>query len=84
MPKILNPDGSVQRLCKLVPSPSDLLLRRFTRGKTKAASNRHFELHDSGYDKIMFVPYSLVVRLTSTQRCFISRHIVSMRLSSGL
>lgn len=57
MPKVLNLDGSVQRLCKLVPTPSDLLLRRFTNRKAKAASNRHFELHDSGYDKIMFVPY---------------------------
>lgn len=57
MPKVLNPDGSVQRLCKLVPTPSDLLLRRFSSHKAKTANNRHFELHDSGYDKIMFVPY---------------------------
>lgn len=57
MPKVLNPDGSLQRLCKLVPTPSDLLLRRFIGGKSKEASNRRFELHDSGYDKIMFVPY---------------------------
>lgn len=57
MPKIRNPDGSVQRLCKLVPSPSDLLLRRFFRSKTRELRNRYFELHDSGYDKVMFVPY---------------------------
>jgi len=57
MPKVLNPDGSIQRLCKLVPKPSDLLLRRFSPRKTAEANNRHFELHDSGYDKIMFVPY---------------------------
>lgn len=29
MPKVLNPDGTLQRLCKLVPTPSDLILRRF-------------------------------------------------------
>lgn len=57
MPKVLNPDGSLQRLCKLVPTPYDLFLRRFSSGKAKAARSRYFELHDSGYDKIMFVPY---------------------------
>jgi GT2 family glycosyltransferase len=57
MPKVLNPDGSLQRLCKLVPSPSDLLLRRFSGFNAKNAKNSHFELHVSGYDKIMFVPY---------------------------
>lgn len=29
MPRILYPDGSMQYLCKLIPSPIDLLLRRF-------------------------------------------------------
>jgi len=57
MPKVLNSDGSVQRLCKLVPTPADLLFRRFLPKKLAAASNRHFELHGSGYEKIMFVPY---------------------------
>lgn len=57
MPKVLNADGSTQRLCKLVPSPSDLLFRRFAGKKARAIRNRHFELHASGYDKIMFVPY---------------------------
>lgn len=57
MPKVLNADGSVQRLCKLVPTPSDLILRRFSKQQTREASNRLFELHDSGYDEIMFVPY---------------------------
>jgi len=57
MPKVLNPDGGVQRLCKLVPAPSDLLFRRFLGRKARQASNQHFELHESGYDKLMFVPY---------------------------
>lgn len=29
MPKILNPDGGEQRLCKLLPTPLDLIARRF-------------------------------------------------------
>jgi GT2 family glycosyltransferase len=57
MPKVFNDDGSIQRLCKLVPTPIDLLLRRFLHSKLKLARNEYFELHKSGYDKIMFVPY---------------------------
>jgi GT2 family glycosyltransferase len=57
MPKVHNPDGSIQRLCKLVPTPTDLFLRRFSTKKQQHKGSRHFELHDSGYDKIMFVPY---------------------------
>jgi GT2 family glycosyltransferase len=57
MPLVLNPDGSPQRLCKLVPSPADLLFRRFGRKETLKLRNSRFELHDSGYDKVMFVPY---------------------------
>lgn len=29
MPRIIYPDGRLQHLCKLLPAPSDLLLRRF-------------------------------------------------------
>ena len=57
MPKVLNPDGSIQRLCKLVPTPMNLILRRLLFKKLKWASDRRFEMHDSGYNKIMFVPY---------------------------
>ena len=57
MPKILSLDGTVQHLCKLVPTPSDLLWRRFSGKQVKASSKQRFELHMSGYDKIMFVPY---------------------------
>jgi GT2 family glycosyltransferase len=57
MPKVLNPDGTLQRLCKLVPTPVDLILRRFTRMKSKEANNYRFELHMSAYNKVMFVPY---------------------------
>ncbi len=57
MPKILNCDGSLQHLCKLVPTPLDLLARRFYTNKLKFENNQRFELHSSGYDKLMFVPY---------------------------
>lgn len=57
MPRILNTDGSIQRVCKLLPSPFDLLLRRFVPAFLYLRRRRQFELWDSGYDKIMFVPY---------------------------
>jgi hypothetical protein len=58
MPKVLYPDGEVQHLCKLLPAPADLFLRRFFPWFPGASErNRKYELLDSGYDKIMNVPY---------------------------
>jgi GT2 family glycosyltransferase len=57
MPKVLNPDGSIQRLCKLVPTPFDLFLRRFLPEPLAIGARRRFELWNSNYDKIAFVPY---------------------------
>jgi GT2 family glycosyltransferase len=57
MPKVLNPNGTLQRLCKLVPTPFDLILRRFSSKKAQEANNYIFELHGSCYNKLMFVPY---------------------------
>ncbi len=57
MPKILSPDGGVQYLCKLLPTPLDLILRRFF--PTRIFFNRtwKFEMRDSGYENIMEVPF---------------------------
>jgi GT2 family glycosyltransferase len=57
MPKVLNSDGTLQRLCKLVPTPFDLLMRRFLPRSLTQKSREKFELWKSGYDKTMFVPY---------------------------
>ena len=58
MPKILYPDGSIQYLCKLLPTPMDLIRRRFFPA-SKYLDKRNFlyELRFTGYDKIMDVPY---------------------------
>ncbi|RAV99926.1 glycosyltransferase family 2 protein [Pseudochryseolinea flava] len=57
MPKIMYPDESIQKLCKLLPTPMDLFLRRFFPWFPGAeARNRVYELADSGYDKIMDIP----------------------------
>jgi GT2 family glycosyltransferase len=60
MPKVVYPDGAIQYLCKLVPGPADLLLRRFPVGPLKRLSAervRQFELRSTGYDEVMDVPY---------------------------
>ena len=57
MPKIIYPDGELQYLCKLLPSPIDLIFRRFIPVKKwKDAINKRYELHSFGYDKIMNIP----------------------------
>jgi GT2 family glycosyltransferase len=58
MPKIHYPSGEVQHLCKLLPTPVDLFLRRFFPWWPGAEKrNRKYELLDSGYNKIMNIPY---------------------------
>lgn len=58
MPKILYPNGDTQYLCKLLPAPADLFLRRFFPWFPGAsARNRLYELRETGYDKIMNIPY---------------------------
>lgn len=58
MPKVLYPDGSIQYLCKLLPTPMDWFLRMFIPFKSlKEKLNNRFELKFTGYDKIMNIPY---------------------------
>lgn len=57
LPKVTYPDGELQYLCKLLPTPADLIFRRFL-PKTKSIKkmNDRYELLMSGYDKIMNPP----------------------------
>ena len=57
MPKVFYPNGEVQRLCKLLPSPMDVFGRRFLPKKWMRRRNERYEMHASGYDKLMNVPY---------------------------
>jgi len=59
MPKVVYPDGRLQHLCKLLPTPKTLFVRRFLnflKTPTKK-ENYHYELHVSGYNKIIDVPF---------------------------
>ena len=59
MPKVLYPDGRLQPLCKLLPSPRTLVMRRFLNflDNTLEKENYYYELKLSGYDRIMDVPF---------------------------
>lgn len=57
MPKVFYPDGKIQYLCKLIPTPLDLFGRRFLPRKWMQKRVEHFELRQFGYDKTMDVPY---------------------------
>jgi len=59
MPKVLYPNGRLQHLCRLLPTPQILLLRRFFNflKSELGRQNYHHELQFSGYNKIMNVPF---------------------------
>lgn len=57
MPKVLYPNGELQYLCKLLPTPADLFLRRFLPKRWNKKRMRAFEMRDTGYSKVMDVPY---------------------------
>lgn len=46
MPKVLYPDGNLQYLCKLLPAPIDLALRRFLPGLLKRLAQKRIELYE--------------------------------------
>ncbi|MEO5977911.1 MAG: glycosyltransferase family 2 protein [Chryseolinea sp.] len=59
MPKVLYPDGRLQPLCKLLPSPRTLIMRRFLwlSAATLKKLNYTYELHCTGYKDIVDVPF---------------------------
>lgn len=60
MPKILYPDDQIQYLCKLLPTPFDLIGRRFIPGFLKPVFKKrfdHYEFRDRDYNRVMQVPH---------------------------
>lgn len=58
MPKVFYPDGNIQYLAKLLPTPYDWIGRRFNPFKSMVEKrNQTFELRFTEYNKIMDVPY---------------------------
>lgn len=57
MPKVYYPDGEIQYLCKLLPTPFDLIFRRFLPAASTKKQSEKFELRNFGYNQIIDVPY---------------------------
>lgn len=58
MPKVYYPNGKLQYLCKMLPTPVELIGRRFIPFRSVVDSiNKKFELHSLGYDREMNIPY---------------------------
>ena len=75
VPKVLYPDGKLQYVCKLIPTPYDLIANRFLPENLVRKRLRRFRLEDSGYDRVMNVPYM--------HGCFFMLRIDALR-SEGL
>ena len=56
MPRVLYPDGRLQRLCKLLPNPMILAARRLVPGKMRHGMDYLYELHDYDYKEELDVP----------------------------
>jgi GT2 family glycosyltransferase len=55
MPKILYPNGDIQHLCKLLPTPVDLIFRRFFAFTSWAKKRKEkYELHSMNYEQMHF------------------------------
>ncbi|MDT3369898.1 MAG: glycosyltransferase family 2 protein [Bacteroidota bacterium] len=58
MPKVTYPNGSLQYLCKLLPTPIDWIVRMFIPLKSiKSKIDYNFEMRFADYNTIMNVPY---------------------------
>lgn len=73
MPKVLYPNGEIQYLCKLLPTPIDLISRLIFPKKIQVKNNLKFEMRSSNYDKEMFVPYLsgcfMFLRIEALKKC---------------
>lgn len=57
MPMVKYPNGEIQYLCKKIPKPKDLFLRKFCPFKLIVEKNNFkYEMRDTGYNEIMEVP----------------------------
>lgn len=76
MPKILYPTGEIQYLCKLLPTPWDLLGRRFIPFRRyNHRRNLKYELRFTGYNNIMDIP--------SLSGCFMFLRVDVLRKAGG-
>lgn len=72
MPKTIYPDGRTQYNCKLVPSPLDLIFKRFLPKSWTRKRMDYFMMKWADYEKTMDVPYLcgcfMVFRMTALKK----------------
>lgn len=56
LPKVIYPDGRLQYLCRLLPTPLDMFGRRLLPASWMKKRNARYEMHISGYNKIFNAP----------------------------
>src|SRR3989338_3668097 len=57
MPRVLYPDGSIQYLCRLLPTPVGLLLRKLNLPALTKLHDSKYELRFADYNRAMEAPY---------------------------
>jgi GT2 family glycosyltransferase len=72
-PRVHYPNGLPQHLCKLLPNPVDLLVRRFCPPLHRLSGRMaRYELHGTGYGRVMDVPALsgcfMLLRLATVQQ----------------
>lgn len=73
MPKVMYPNGQVQRLARLLPTPLDLFGRFCLPGFLINHRNKTYELVQSGYNKVLNLSYIsgcfMFMRLEAVRKC---------------
>lgn len=75
MPNIVYPDGTLQKLCKLLPTPYDILVRRLFPRSWNDKRNEKYEMHFMGYDKSWNCP--------NLSGCFMFLRVEVLKLIGG-
>ena len=69
-PKILNPDGTVQHVAKLLPRPWDVFARRFLPAAWTRKSNERYELQRNKKGQLVNADYHLSLNVPYLSGCF--------------
>ncbi len=69
-PKVLNPDGTVQHVAKLLPRPFDVFARHFLPAAWTRKSNERYELQRNRKGELVNADYHLTLNVPYLSGCF--------------